>query len=108
MNQDDDARSAAIETLFGLLVVIFAGGLAIAGLLLLGGGCGGAAPTIIRGTLGGLYGACQTVESDDKTWRQICDGVEQALPAINALGAGPAELPDDVAARRVTITIEDE
>jgi len=63
------------------------------------------APTVIRGTLGGLYGACQTVDSDNATWRRICDGVEQAMPALNQLGAGPAELPPDVAQREVTITI---
>lgn len=69
------------------------------------GGLGTHAPTIIRGTLGGLYGACQTVDSNDATWRRICDGVEQAMPALNQLGAGPAELPPEVAAREVTITI---
>lgn len=69
------------------------------------GGLGQQAPTILRATLGGLYGACNTVESDDATWRKICDGVEQAMPALNQLGAGPAELPPDVAAREVTITI---
>ena len=70
-------------------------------------GCGGAhhAPTVIRGTLGGLYGACQAVDVDDATWRRICDGVETALPFLGQLGAGPAELPADVAAREVTITI---
>jgi len=70
-------------------------------------GVGEYTPTVIRGTLGGLYAACQTVESDDATWRRICDGVEQAMPALNQLGAGPAELPPAVAAREVTITIGD-
>lgn len=74
--------------------------------------CGGtlqsAAPTIIRGTLGGLYGACQAVDLDDPTWNRICDGVSAALPFSDQLGAGPAELPPDVAAREVTITIGSE
>jgi hypothetical protein len=73
-------------------------------------GCGGSlqqqAPTIIRGTLGTLYGACQSVDVDDPTWRAICDRVDAVLPGgLNQLGAGPAELPADVAAREVTITI---
>lgn len=72
------------------------------------GGLAANAPTIIRGTLGGLYGACQTVDSDNATWRRICDGVELAMPHLDQLGAGPAELPADVAAREVTITIGDE
>ncbi len=71
------------------------------------GGLAASAPTVVRGTLGGMYAACQTVDSDDATWRRICDGVERSLPALDQLGAGPADLPADVASREVTITIAD-
>ena len=71
-----------------------------------GGALGSLAPVIIRGTLGGLYGACQAVDVPDATWRKICGAVDQAIPeGLDQLGAGPAELPPDVAAREVTITI---
>ena len=71
-----------------------------------GGALGSIAPVIIRGTLGGLYGACQAVDVPDATWRKICGAVDQAIPeGLDQLGAGPAELPPDVAAREVTITI---
>lgn len=80
--------------------------------MLLPVGCGGtlqsATPTVLRGTLGTLYGACQSVDVDDATWNRICDGVSAALPFGSQLGAGPAELPPDVAAREVTITIGSE
>ena len=79
--------------------------------VLASGACGGYvhphARTVINGTLGGMYGACQAVDVDNATWRNICDAVDRALPFVGALGAGDAELPPDVAARRIAIVIEE-
>jgi hypothetical protein len=77
----------------------------IVAVLVLSVGCGGAAPTIIRGTLGGMHGACQVVDVADSTWNAICQAVAVAVPYSEQLGAGPAVLTPEDAAREVTITI---
>ena len=97
------------------LIIAFYTLAAIAGVawpLLLVPGCGAVSPqvasgiaNVIHGTLGGMYGACQAVDVDNRTWRNICDSVEKALPPGFALGAGDAELPPDVANRPVMIMI---
>ena len=85
--------------------------LAITALVL--AGCGGSLSdnartglTVIRGTLGGLYGACQASPSHSGAWADICDRVEQAIPVANQLGAG-SELPPEVANRKIEIVIHE-
>ena len=85
---------------------------AIALVVLLGGcgGLGGHAPTILRTTIGALWGSCHVAQSDlPRGLAAFCSRVEQLAPgALEQLGAGDPVLPADVAAREVTITIEDQ
>lgn len=56
---------------------------------------------VFRGTLGGLLGACAATQGAHSTWDAVCDGAQQ-IDAVRDLlqsGAGPAELPPDVAGR---------
>lgn len=76
-------------------------------LLTLIAGCGASAPTILKTTIGGLWGSCQLAPADlPRGLAAFCDRVAELAPGVmNQLGAGDAELPADVAAREVTITI---
>lgn len=56
---------------------------------------------VFRGTLGGLLGACAATQGAHPTWDTVCDAAQQ-VDAVQGLlqgGAGPAELPPDVASR---------
>lgn len=56
---------------------------------------------VFRGTLGGLLGACSATQGAHAAWDTVCDAAQQ-IDAVGDLlqgGAGPAELPPEVASR---------
>jgi len=74
------------------------------------GGIGDHGPTILRTTIGGLWGSCQAAPADlPRGLAAFCARVTELAPGVmDQLGAGDPVLPADVAAREVTITIEDQ
>lgn len=56
---------------------------------------------VFRGTLGGLLGACSATQGAHAAWDSVCDAAQQ-IDAVGDLlqgGAGPADLPPEVAGR---------